>query len=290
MPTFDTPEPVSVTIEIAMGDVKLVAGDRVDTVVDVRPTDPASERDVKAAEETRVDFTGGRLLVRAGPQASQLRSLFRRTGSVDVAIALPSGSGVRGSAAWGTFGGEGRLGECRLHTDYGAVRLTETGPLTVSVTYGEVTVARVTGDVEVQADSGDVRIDRVDGAAAVRTGNGACRIGEITGDLRVDGMHGGIQVDRAGAGVRAKTAYGSLRIGEVTRGSVTLTTASGEIEIGLRQGSAALLDVSTIAGRFRNLLDTVDGPDGADETVEVYARTQDGDIVVRRSPLHGPRE
>ena len=38
MPTFDTPEPISVTVELSVGDHRIVAGDRTDNVVEVRPT------------------------------------------------------------------------------------------------------------------------------------------------------------------------------------------------------------------------------------------------------------
>ena len=37
MPTFDTPESITVTLEIGVADVRITAGERTDTVVDVRP-------------------------------------------------------------------------------------------------------------------------------------------------------------------------------------------------------------------------------------------------------------
>ena len=63
MPTFDTPEPISVTLEVGVGDIRIVASDRTDTIVDVRPSDPAKKSDVTAAELTRVEFADGRLIV-----------------------------------------------------------------------------------------------------------------------------------------------------------------------------------------------------------------------------------
>jgi hypothetical protein len=54
MPTFDTPEPISVSLEIGVGDIQIAASDRADTVVEVRPTDPRKAADVQAAEQTRV--------------------------------------------------------------------------------------------------------------------------------------------------------------------------------------------------------------------------------------------
>ena len=65
MPVFDTPEPISVTVELGVGDLRIVTGDRADTVVEVRPSDPAKKGDVTAAEQTRVEYTGGRLLIKA---------------------------------------------------------------------------------------------------------------------------------------------------------------------------------------------------------------------------------
>ena len=56
MPTFDTPEPISVTLEVGVGDIRIVASDRTDTIVDVRPSDPAKKSDVTAAEQTRVEY------------------------------------------------------------------------------------------------------------------------------------------------------------------------------------------------------------------------------------------
>jgi hypothetical protein len=39
MPTFDTPEPIAVTIELVVSYVRITASDRTDTVVEVRPSD-----------------------------------------------------------------------------------------------------------------------------------------------------------------------------------------------------------------------------------------------------------
>jgi len=53
MQTFPTPDPITATLDITMGDVRIDAGDRGETVVDVRPTNPADAEDVKAAELVR---------------------------------------------------------------------------------------------------------------------------------------------------------------------------------------------------------------------------------------------
>ncbi len=81
MPTFDTPEAISIAMELSVGDALLTAADRPDTSVEVHPRNPAKKADVKAANETRVDYAGGRLRIN-GPKAS----LFGSVGSIDVTI------------------------------------------------------------------------------------------------------------------------------------------------------------------------------------------------------------
>ena len=48
-------------------------------------------------------------------------------------------------------------------------------------------------------------------------------------------------------------------------------------------GTAAKLDVSTSFGRIRNQLESTDGPQETDETIDLRARSGYGDIVIRRS-------
>ena len=73
--TFDTPEPISATIAVVIGDVRISAGDRDTTAVDVRPSDPLERRGPQAAEQTIVECAGGHLRVRA----PKLRSGCPRT-------------------------------------------------------------------------------------------------------------------------------------------------------------------------------------------------------------------
>ncbi len=54
MQNFDTPAPVSAIARIPAGLIRLVASDRADTTVEVRPADASKSRDVKAAEATEV--------------------------------------------------------------------------------------------------------------------------------------------------------------------------------------------------------------------------------------------
>ncbi|CAM5563690.1 DUF4097 family beta strand repeat-containing protein [Streptomyces aurantiogriseus] len=278
MPVFETPEAISASIDLAVGDVRLDAGDRVDTVVEVRPTDPDSDADTKAAENTRVEYADGRLVVR-GPRQ---RSLFGRAGSIDVSIGLPSGSQVRAVAHSAAFRCAGRLGDCQLRTSTGDLRVQETGPLIAATSQGDVSADLATGQVEVTTGSGAVRVGLVEGTAVIKNSNGDSWVREVTGDLRVRAANGDISIGTAHASVEARTANGDVRVGEVVRGSVVLGTTSGQLAIGIRAGTAALLDVRTKAGDVHNFMTPTEGPGEATEQVEVRASTARGDIVIRR--------
>jgi DUF4097 and DUF4098 domain-containing protein YvlB len=281
MPKFETLEPISVSITLVVGDLRITASDRSDTVVLVSPSDTSKESDVRAAEQTRVEYSQGGLLIRA-PKSWKQYSPFGGRESIDVAIELPAGSRVEGEAAVADFRCDGRLGECTFTTGVGNIRLDETGPLNLSTSAGNVTVERVRGRGEVTG-SGQLRIGEIDGPAVIKNLNGATWIGEVTGDLRCNAANGDITVDRALGAVAAKTANGAIRIGEVVRGSVELRTAYGELEVGIREGTAALLDVRSQFGSVRNSLIASDGPEQSDQTVELRARTSFGDIVIRRA-------
>ncbi|WP_370945794.1 DUF4097 domain-containing protein [Amycolatopsis sp. cg5] len=280
MPKFDTPEPISVTLEFGVGNVRIVATDRTDTVVDVRPSNESDSSDVQAAQRTRVDYANGVLQV-TGPKRTF--DFSRKTRSVEVTIELPSGSRVTGDVQVGNLSGIGRIGDCRFKTSVGNVRLEQTGPLRLDTSTGHLTAGRVAGDAEVHTGSGKVDLGEVDGSVVVKNANGDTTITSATGNVRVRAANGDITVDRAGAGVEAKSSNGNIRLGEVARGSVELGTAMGDLEIGIAEGTAAWLDVNTGFGQVRNQLDSTGSPAQSDETVEVRAHTSFGGITIRRS-------
>jgi len=281
MPTFSTPQPISVTVELAIGSAWITASDRDDTVVEVLPSDPSRRADVEAAEQTQTDYASGELRITTpnrrfiGPSS--------KSGSVDVRIQLPTGSELQARGSMAAFRVVGALGECRLRTSMGDVELERTGPLELRTGFGTVSVGHVAGDAEVTTGSGQIRIGSVEGTALVKNHNGGTSIGDVSGELRVKAANGDISVGRAGSDVVASSANGDVRVDEAVRGTASLKTAMGEIEIGISAESAARLDAHTSFGCVRNLLDRVAGPEGAAQSLEVHARTSMGDVVVRRA-------
>lgn len=282
MPIFDTPEPILVTIELGIGDVHITASDRIDTVVETRPSDDSDQSDVQSAKQTHVEYANGTLTVKA-PKPGVL-DFSRKSRSVDVSIELPTGSQVHATTI-GDIRCTGQLGECGVKTSAGHVQLDRTGPLRVDTAAGHVTVGGVVGKAEITTGSGKVRVGEIDGMGVIKNSNGNTDIGTVTGEVHVHAANGDISIDHAlGSRAEVKTANGSIRIGEAARGSVVLKTAMGDLNVGIAEGTAAWLDVNTGFGRVHNSLsDASQGPEQHDDTLEVRARTSYGDITIARS-------
>jgi putative adhesin len=282
MPTFDTPEPISVTVELGVGDLRIVASDRTDTMVEVCPSDASKKRDVTYAEQTRVEYAGGRLLIKA-PRSWKQYTPLGGGESIDVQVDLPVGSHLRGETAMAALRCSGRLGECRYKSGMGDIQVEQAGAVHLRTGAGDITVDQADGDAELSTGSGSVRVVSIDGAAVVKNSNGDTWIGEVTGDLRVNAANGKISVDQARETVAAKSANGDVRLGEVVHGTVLAQTAFGRVKIGVRDGVAAWLDLNTRYGSVTNDLDAADRPGPGEDTVEVRARTAFGDITIHRS-------
>lgn len=281
MSHFETPQPISVVLELRVADVRVAAGERADTIVQVRPSDSSSRDDVTAAEHTRVDYAGGRLLVK-GPRRLREWSPFSDGGSIDVEIELPAGSDLSGHAAVGGFRCTGSLGRCELKSSAGEISLDRAARVKLA-TAGDIRLERVNGDAELATATGDVRAGEIDGSAVIKNSNGDTRIGGVGGDLQVKAANGDIDVEHSHGSVSAKTANGHIHVRSIHRGSLVAETASGHIEVGIAGGVAAWLDLDTRYGHVHNGLDATEGPGSADEQVEVRAQTGFGDITIRRA-------
>jgi hypothetical protein len=282
MPTFETPDPIDVDVEVGGAYVRIEAADRTDTVVEVTPTDPSSRTDRAAAQDTRVELVGGRLEVR-GPSGWRGWT-SRRIGAVDVRIDLPAGSTLRLELGAGSSHARGRLGACRARLGAGDLVFERVAALEAKTGAGDISVEEVAGSAQVTTGTGEVRIDRVDGTAAVKDSNGSIFVGEVTGDARFSSANGSITVDRAMDSIVAKTARGDVRIGEVSGGVAVAQSSMGTVEVGVLEGVAAWLDLHTKFGRVRKDLDDSGAPEPADRKAEVHASTSFGDITIRRAP------
>lgn len=282
MPSFETPGPIAVSVDMAAGALRIVASDRTDTVVEVRPHNENNDADKQAAADTRVDLVDGRLTVK-GPK-SLVRSMFGPGPgpAIDVDIQLPEGSSLAVSS-WTAVICHGTLGDVDVRTSLGDLRFEGTGALRAKTSMGDITVGWAGGRADVDTSAGAVRVGAVDGPTVVKTSSGDLSLGDVAGDAQLHTSYGGITVERALASVTAKTAAGNIRVHEAVRGRVELATSYGDITVGVAEGTAAWLDAKSTTGPVRSELATSGAPSEGDETVEIRARTQYGEILVRRA-------
>ncbi|HTZ43460.1 MAG TPA: DUF4097 family beta strand repeat-containing protein [Jatrophihabitans sp.] len=281
MPRFDTPEPITASIEAGIAYLTIAAGDRADTVVEIRPTDPNDESDVDAAARTTVDLTGGTLTIR-GPKYNQF-SFTNKSRSIDVLLELPAGSDLLGKNGMGDLTATGRLGAVDYKTGLGHIHLDEVGALSVTSSTGNVRGNRVTGRASITTASGRLQVGELAEGGVLKNSNGNTVVGAARGPIRVRSANGDITVEEASGDVEAKTANGSVRVLDAVRGTLRLDTAMGEIEVGVRAGSAAWLDLTSKFGKVRNELTVSGAPEEGVDTLEVHATTAFGDITARRA-------
>ncbi len=280
MPTFDTPAPIDLAVNLQVGDVEVVATDRADTVVTVSPTSPAKAADQRAAEAVRVEFDGARLTV-VGPKPKF--TLFGPSESVDLRIELPTGSRFTAEVAVGGTRASGRLGATRIKNSTGPVELADTGDLWLRAGHGNATIGRVDGSAEVTADHGQIRAATITGDARLKASHGSVRVEETGGGVEANLSYGDLDIDRALGSVTAKTAYGAITLREVSAGAIELESGYGQVTVGVLAGTPAWLDLSSKEGRVRNELDGDAAPSDIENSVTVTARTKYGDIDIRRA-------
>lgn len=92
--------------------------------------------------------------------------------------------------------------------------------------------------------------------------------------VRLSAVDGDIEVGRLNGPAEISTMRGDIRIGEAVRGTVVLSTQSGNISVAAAAGVSATLDAGTSLGRVSNSLKN----DGTTE-LEIRATTMQGDIA-----------
>jgi hypothetical protein len=215
MPTFATPTPISAMLSLPASRIQLIATDRTDTTVEVRPADAGKSRDVKAAEQATVEYANGVLRITTPEPRSQV---FGPSGAVQVTIELPAGSTVEAATTAAELHTEGRLGDVSFEA-YHQIIVDEVASARLTTADGDVQVARLTGPAEISTQRGDIRI-----AEAVR---GTVTLTTQAGDITVDVAAGVSAALDAGAGHGRVT--NSLKNDGTPALDIRATTSHGDI-------------------------------------------------------------
>jgi DUF4097 and DUF4098 domain-containing protein YvlB len=276
MPAFDTPGPIAATVVVAGAQVRVTASDRTDTVVMVEPVDKASKKDVKVASRTKVDFAGGHLSVKTTVSGD-------KDGSVAITIGLPASSSLVAYLTHSDVHADGSFGECELHMASGQVRLDRINALQANIAAGEVAVGHIAGRADIDGAAFAMRISEVKEPVKLSSSGGQTWIGHASADLDLSSGSGGFDIDRADGSVTARTGDGPIRIGRLTRGQAELLNGSGNIEVGIGEGTEARVDANSERGSVRNSVPPQENPETSDNKVTVHARTRHGDIIIQRA-------
>jgi DUF4097 and DUF4098 domain-containing protein YvlB len=275
VPAFDTPAPIAATVVVAGAQVRVTASDRTDTVVLVDPIDKTSQSAVKVASKTKVDLADGQLSVKTTVSGD-------KNGSVVITIDLPAGSSLVAYLSHSSVHADGSFGECELHMASGRVQLDRIDALQANIAAGEVTIGHIAERASIDGAAFAMRISEVKDTVKLSSSGGQTWIGHASADLDLSSGHGGFDIDRADGSVTAKTGDGAIRIGRLARGQAELLNRSGNIEVGISEGTAARVDANSKRGSVRNSVPSPENPDPSDK-VTVHARTRYGCIIIQRA-------
>ena len=106
----------------------------------------------------------------------------------------------------------------------------------------------------------------------------------MAGDARVDSASGDVELGEAGGGVTVRTASGDQEVRSVAEGKVELASASGDIRVGIKQGSRLWVDARSMSGDVTSELEVGDEEPGEDgPLVELKVTAMSGDVQVVRA-------
>lgn len=196
MQKFATAAPIAAILDIPAGLVQLIAADRDDTAVEIRPADASKSRDVKAAEQTEVEFADGVLRIKGHAR----NQLLGASGAVEITVQLPAGSRVEAKAASAEFRGVGRLGDIAFEAAQSDIKIDEAASVRLTTQAGDVSVGRLTGSAEINTQKGDITIGVAAGLSAAM--DAGTSYGRISNSLKNNGT--------TDLTIRATTAYGDI--------------------------------------------------------------------------------
>ena len=282
--TFQTPGETRLDIRLGAGEVRIETAEVQETTVVLEPLrdNDASKAAVENARlELRDRGDGHEVVIDVRDRG---RGIFRNA-EVLVAVTSPEGASVESKSGSADVEGHGRFGSVEVETGSGDVEFGElAGDANINAASGDVQLATVGGNARVNTASGDVQIRSVGGDAKINSASGDVIIREVAGELSVNSASGDVLVREAGSTVGVNTASGDQEIGSVTTGKVTLKSASGDLKVGIREGTSLWVDARSRSGEVRSELPVSElPPDGNGPSVELRANTMSGDITVSRA-------
>ena len=278
MHTFETPGATTIVVRTSAGQVNVAAGDTDRTTVELTPLNAAGE---EAIAQAVVEQSRHTVVV----HLPKLRSGMLRQGpSVQVDITCPHGVSLDLKADSADLRATGQFQEASCSTGSGSIDVEDvTGSARLRSGSGTVTAGEVTEALSVSTGSGDVNVERSLGSGNVKVGSGDISVGELAGELVTKTGSGDVEIGRLGGRLVTKTGSGGLTVRRASSGAVHAAGASGSITVGVEEGTAAWLDVSTVSGRVSQELGESPAPTNDQNRVEITAHTVSGNLRIHRA-------
>lgn len=294
MHTFLTPEPVTLDIRNAAGEVRVLLTDTPTTTVQITPgtshplgflddmvksfgggrglarmrqfglggDEPSASQDLADAArvEHRTAATGSTVEIDTDPARDGWRSSFI------VTVTAPNGSSVRVKSQSSDVATTGPAGLADIRTASGTVTLDD-----------------VLGRALVQTASGVVRIATAGGGLDVRTASGDIHVGPVTGDALAHTTSGTIEVGAVTGNISARSVSGDVQLADAAAGQAEVSAVSGDVVIGVHPGSLAAVNLTTLTGTTATDFDvSPDAPEGDAPVLRITVKTTSGDIRLHR--------
>jgi hypothetical protein len=216
MQKFATPTAITTVLDIPAGRIQLIAADRTDTTVEIRPANPDKNRDTKAAQQIQTHYDDGTLHITAPEPQNQY---FGPTGAVEITVQLPTGSTARINGSAVELRTVGRLGDLTATGLHHHTKIDEAATTHLTATDGDIAIGRLTGPATLTTARGDITITEAH--------TGALTLTTQMGDISLTATTG------ASAALSAKTGHGritnALKNDGTTTLDITATTHHGDI-------------------------------------------------------------
>jgi DUF4097 and DUF4098 domain-containing protein YvlB len=268
--TFNTPEPAVLYVELGSGQVRVLAADTDETVIDVTG---------HHADEVIVEQRNHEIVVLAPKRVG----FFANSRDLLVEARIPTNSELITKLGSADLVARGTLGWVRLMSGSGDITLESvSAEALVKSGSGQIEIESIEGSANVASGSGDIEIEELHGPAQVSTGSGDIEIDYADEALSLKSGSGDLKVGHAAGDTVLASGSGDLLVGKFPAGRLTAKNASGDILVGIPSGVPVWTDITSVSGRVTSTLDGAGEPKEGQAYVELRAKTVSGDVVLKQ--------
>lgn len=278
---FETTGPINLKVELLVGDVRITATDQASTSVRLIPQGRGGE---ELAERFTVEARGNDVVV-ISPKMRDTGFLGFGKGSIDVEVALATGSALDVRTGSGDITADGIVGDVRAVTGSGDITIQELASGDLKSGSGDLTTRTVRARLNAKTGSGDVVLDTAHGWVDLISGSGDVVVRRAEARVKAKTGSGDIAIAASVDDLDLLTGTGDVDLGGVHGGEVRAKTGTGDVQIGVVTGVAAFLDLNTVTGDVDIDLEETDGPGDADARASLSVHSGSGDIFVKRAQV-----